>query len=148
MRFRRRIRGQALLEFGLILPMLVLILVLFLEFGRIVYYYVALNHAVREGARWAIVRSDAGVQEIRDRVVQSAISMPLAGSDVTVGCIPVSALPCGDQITVLGHVAIAPMVPLVAQVFGAGTVYDLNAKSTMQMTPCGAQPAACPTQGP
>ena len=132
----------------MILPMLVLILVLFLEFGRIVYFYVALNHAVREGARWAIVRSDASVQDIRDRVVGSAISMPLAGSDVTVGCIPSGALPCADQITVSGHVVIAPMVPLVAQVFGGGTVYDLNAKSTMQMTPCGTQPAACPNPGP
>ena len=52
-------RGQALVEFALVAPMLVLLLLSIIEFGRAVYYVQMLDNAAREGARYAIVHGAA-----------------------------------------------------------------------------------------
>ena len=48
-------RGQALVEFALVLPILTLLLAGFWDLGRVVLAQDALNHAAREAARYAIV---------------------------------------------------------------------------------------------
>ena len=53
-RWRHRTsRGQGLVEFALILPLLVLLLVMALDFGRVFFGWVALHNAVRVGADYA-----------------------------------------------------------------------------------------------
>ena len=47
-------RSQAIVEFALVAPVLLLLLFGVVDFGRIVYTYVTLNQAVNEGARTAI----------------------------------------------------------------------------------------------
>lgn len=49
----RRSRGQAMVEFALVLPIFVLFLVIAIDFGRVYYSYVAINNAAREGAAYA-----------------------------------------------------------------------------------------------
>src|SRR5688572_11856112 len=96
----RRPGGQALVEFVLVAPVFFLVLLSIIEGGRFVYYYETLNHATREGARYAIVNGanslncptgppapdsvscDPGGDDVRDRVKASAIGM--AGSAITV----------------------------------------------------------------
>ncbi|MCB2202564.1 pilus assembly protein [bacterium] len=48
--------GQTLIEFSLLLPMLLLIVMGLFDVGRGVFYYAVLNTAVREGTRFAIVQ--------------------------------------------------------------------------------------------
>ena len=50
-----RSRGQALVEFALVLPILTLLLAGFWDLGRVVLANDSLNHAAREAARYAIV---------------------------------------------------------------------------------------------
>ena len=50
-----RDRGQALVEFALALPILILLLVGIFDLGRAVYAFNTINNAAREGARLAIV---------------------------------------------------------------------------------------------
>ena len=52
----RRSRGQGLVEFALVLPLLLLIMVAIVEFGYILTVYSGLFNAAREGARYGIVR--------------------------------------------------------------------------------------------
>ena len=52
---RRKTRGQAMVEFALVAPMFFLLLFAIIEAGRFIFYYETLNHATREGARYAIV---------------------------------------------------------------------------------------------
>ncbi len=55
---RRRMRderGQAMAEFALVLPILIIIVVGLLGFGRVLFYWIQANHAANETARWAIV---------------------------------------------------------------------------------------------
>jgi Flp pilus assembly protein TadG len=52
---RRCDRGQSLVEFALILPVLLLILMGIFDFGRAVFAYNSVSEAARNGARVAIV---------------------------------------------------------------------------------------------
>lgn len=53
LRRRRDSRGQALVEFALILPLLALLLVMAIDFGRVFFGWVALNNAARIAANEA-----------------------------------------------------------------------------------------------
>ena len=55
----KRSRGQALVEFAIILPVLALLLMLALDFGRVFFGWVALNNAARIAANAAAVSPDA-----------------------------------------------------------------------------------------
>jgi Flp pilus assembly protein TadG len=48
-------RGQSLVEFGLILPIFLLMVFGIVDFGRAVFAYSTLNNAAREAARVAVV---------------------------------------------------------------------------------------------
>ena len=52
---RRKSRGQTLVEFALILPIFVLLLVGIFDFGRAIYAYNTISNAAREAVRVAIV---------------------------------------------------------------------------------------------
>ena len=55
---RERSRGQTLVEFALVAPLLFLLLIAIFEAGRYVLFVETLNNASREGARFAIVNGD------------------------------------------------------------------------------------------
>lgn len=75
-------RGQALVEFALILPILVLLLVGVLDFGRAIYAYNTVNNAARQGARLAIV--DQTVTHIQERAASEATNLGIDPGDVMV----------------------------------------------------------------
>ena len=54
-RGRERSRGQALVEFALVAPLLFIAILGIIEAGRFIFHYEVMNHATREGARYAIV---------------------------------------------------------------------------------------------
>lgn len=56
--YRDRTRGQALVEFSLIIPIFLLLFVGLFDLGRAVFAYNTLTNAAREGARLAIVNQD------------------------------------------------------------------------------------------
>jgi len=56
---RRRKSAQSLTEFALILPILMLILLGVVDFGRVFYYWTSIANAAREGARYAITHPTA-----------------------------------------------------------------------------------------
>jgi hypothetical protein len=51
---RDRQRSQALVEFALVAPLLIILLFGIVDFGRVIYVYVTINQAVNEGARTAV----------------------------------------------------------------------------------------------
>jgi hypothetical protein len=53
-------RGQALVEFALVIPLLILVVIGIFEGGRAIYTFNALSNAAREAAREAIVNQDEG----------------------------------------------------------------------------------------
>jgi Flp pilus assembly protein TadG len=99
-RFAKRDDGQALVEFALITPFLLLFLVGIVEFGRAWNEHQALTDATREGARKAVVFDPATTQTDIENAIKNVlasnhmdpdsatITMPgwdgASGTDVTV----------------------------------------------------------------
>ena len=50
---RSRSRGQAVVEFALIIPVFMLLLLIAVDFGRLFFTYIQLNNTAREGAAYA-----------------------------------------------------------------------------------------------
>ena len=63
-RHRKLSRGQAMVEFALILPILALLLLLAIDFGRVFFGWVALNNATRIAANEAALNPDAWVAPV------------------------------------------------------------------------------------
>lgn len=77
-RFHRRPRGQALVEFALILPIFILLLVGVFDLGRGVYVFSTVNNAAREAVRLAIV--DQNCDAIGQVAEQHAASVDVSWS--------------------------------------------------------------------
>jgi Flp pilus assembly protein TadG len=75
-------RGQTLVEFALILPIFLLLLVGIFDFGRAIYAYNTVNNAAREGGRLAIV--DQTLADIQAHAAQHAASLQVADANVYV----------------------------------------------------------------
>jgi hypothetical protein len=78
-----RQRSQALIEFALISPVLLLLLFGIVDIGRAVFYYDTINHAAREGAR-AAVRASSPLPTNAD--VLATVTTQLIGTPVTEPC--------------------------------------------------------------
>ena len=90
----RGTRGQALVEFALILPLLILILMGIIEFGRLWMTMITLSGAAREGARLAAVTApDHGL-------VEAAANNVLNAASLGPGNITVSGPDAQNEVTV------------------------------------------------
>jgi Flp pilus assembly protein TadG len=76
-------RSQALIEFALISPVLLLLIFGVIDIGRAVFYYDTLNHAAREGAR-AAVRASSTLPTNND--VLATVTQQLVGAPVSEPC--------------------------------------------------------------
>jgi hypothetical protein len=91
---RRWLRAQALVEFALILPWLLLILLGTVDAGRLIFAYNAVSNAAREGGRTAIVNQTP--DEVRQRAAEQATVLGISAADPgPVECLP----PGGPPVT-------------------------------------------------
>src|SRR5256714_11196273 len=73
-------RSQAIVEFAIIAPILLLLIFGVVDFGRVIYVYATINQAVNEGARSAI-RASALLptnNDVETAVKQHAVDVSLA----------------------------------------------------------------------
>lgn len=88
-RRRERSRGQALVEFAIIVPIFLLMLFALLDFGRVVYAQQTITQDAREGARAGLVAAldspitTASYQKIRDAALKMAPGVALANANIT-----------------------------------------------------------------
>lgn len=76
-------RSQALIEFALISPVLLLLLFGIVDIGRAIFYYDTINHAAREGARTAVQASNPLPTNAN---VLATVTSQLIGTPVTEPC--------------------------------------------------------------
>ena len=92
LRSKRRLKGQALVEFALVFPIIVLLLLAMFDAGRAVFIYNGLTNAAREGVRLAIVNQD------KDKVLERVTSDDIRWPGVKPGCRqPGRVLPAGPR---------------------------------------------------
>jgi Flp pilus assembly protein TadG len=121
--------GQTVVEFVLMLPFLLLVIMALAEFGGAFYSYITINNATSEAARWASVANlpdDAcGTNSIQWRASQMSRGL-IACDSVTIGY----HNPVADQYTRGSGVAVRvnhiyqPVTPLPAliQFVSGGTI--------------------------
>jgi Flp pilus assembly protein TadG len=122
-------RGQSLVEFALVVPLLLLLVVGVIELGRAWNINQVVTFAARQGARTAAVMNAQGntAQEIQDSV-NSVVSALLTNANY----------PCGNCVTMQGEatganqpVTVTVSVPYEFLIFGpvmalAGQSFDRN----------------------
>lgn len=133
---RRAVRGQALVELALVLPLFLLVVLGVFDLGRAIYAANTINNAARDAARVAIVdqRVARVEQEARDLAVGVAVtvqvrfhaSKPNADPSTNPACDPSVprwaevALSC-IAIVDVQH-AYAPVVPMIEALVGQITL--------------------------
>lgn len=155
-------RGQALVEFALVIPIFLLVLVAIFDLGRAVFAYNTLTNAAREGARTAIVnqykpsivaraKQQTAIVELNDPSVQvdfyqvNADGTPNTSVQcalIAVGCLAVVSFEATYQ----------PITPIVANIiFKNGVTFTarsvLSVEFSCPLDPLdGVAAANCPRQ--
>jgi hypothetical protein len=139
-------RGQALVEFAMVLPIIVLLIAGFIEIGRAVFAYNTIANAARQGARVAAVNQLAAVTEcdetrpiedpyephwsITGCAIAAAATLGITAANVSVSyatppstslsCSPALHIGCIAAITVTYHYAVS--TPFVNMLIGPITM--------------------------
>ncbi len=75
-------RGQALVEFALVIPLLALLLVMAIDFGRVFFGWVSLTNAARIGANYAGYTPDLLADPVKRNDYETLISDHVTGCDL------------------------------------------------------------------
>jgi Flp pilus assembly protein TadG len=168
-------RGQALVEFALVLPVLLVLLLLAVDFGRLFTTYVSVNNAAREGAFYAAEHAKdtpfdqttfdnlaraAALREVNVQGQGGEGTLSFSGPTCHVAGAPASILTCdaaatsssavGNQVSFEVTRPFSLLTPFVGELFGGSL--DLEATATAPvLSPASVTilaPGATPTPTP
>jgi hypothetical protein len=123
-------RGAVLVEFALVLPLLLLLLLGIFEFGRAFNYWIDQTHLANIGARWAAVDQNPGPGTLQQAIAEQANTQELR-DDITV-CIEVPpSEEVGDPVEVTVEYGFNWM-PFIGEAIDA-TVTTLTGSATMRL---------------
>jgi Flp pilus assembly protein TadG len=139
---RRDDGGQSLVEFALILPVLLVLLVGLFDLGRAVTLSETMNAAVREGARFAIVHGATSSSPLgpstftsssaaTDNAITAVVRRHATGVNSTLTIVvswPDGDAKRGSEVIVTATTA---HVPIVSQVAGGGLAVTLRGSAVM-----------------
>ncbi len=131
-KLKRDEKGQSLVEFALVLPVLLLLVLGLIQFGIIFSSQIAITNAAREGARVASVgASNTQVITRINNSIGGHIFLPeLTSSNIQIT--PPSPV-VGNEITVeIVNVPLTLIVP-VPDVFVPGDTINLSGKASMRL---------------
>jgi len=130
-------RGQNLVEFAMVTPLLVLFLCGIFEFGNILMTQQQIQTAVREGARWASLSSCPTDAAIQTKVQTAAVGLPITISS------SYSPSPCSNcptvaaglpTLTINGSYTYAPITPIGAVFHLFGSTFSNSLSLTSSST--------------
>ena len=121
---RYRERGDGLVEFALILPILMLVLMGIVDLGRAVYAYNVVANSAREGARYGIASPSDTIGMI---YAARSFAVGLDQNRITVTI----DNPTSDTVRVAVHYDFQLVTPLMAQALSGRSTLLLSSQSTM-----------------
>jgi Flp pilus assembly protein TadG len=126
-------RGAAVVEFAIVVPVLLTVVMAILDFGRMMAVSASLAAAVRDGARQAATASTLAVGAAERTAVQNRVVsafQPFGGQALTAAQVAVT-LTANDEVvvTVTGY-AYQPITP-IASMIGLGTI-SFNRSATFR----------------
>lgn len=113
--FRRDERGALVVEFGLIVPILFLLVFGIVDFGRAYFTMNNLAAAVREGARYGAVFADPSAGSNPDLIKQKVVdfSYTFGGARLTTPNVTTSVDQAAGTLTVTATYTFTTITPLV-----------------------------------
>lgn len=127
-RLKKSERGQSLVEFALILPILLLLMFGIVEFGRIYSTKLMLMHMTREGARLAVVGSSD--YDVEEKVKNNSVF--LERDKIVINISPLeSSRTRGDEVEVYAEYPVHIYAPIISAF--TGTEYNAKAKAIMRV---------------
>ncbi|MHB8440125.1 MAG: TadE/TadG family type IV pilus assembly protein [Acidimicrobiales bacterium] len=131
--------GQALVEFAVILPVLLLVLLAAIDFGRLFFLYIGLNDAAREGAAYG-ANQPADVTGIQTHV-KSELGLQPTDTSVTIPA-PACSTICASQpgnatantitVSVNETGGFKFLTPLINNIFGGSLPIGASATAVIQ----------------
>jgi Flp pilus assembly protein TadG len=128
-------RGQALVEFALVLPILLLLIFGIIDAGRLIYAYNTVSNSARNAARVAIVNQSTAGTDTCDTLsatawstgcaIQSGVGLGITPTDVnvvyrdptdTAACPSPPTIGCLAVVKVTGR--FQPLTPVIGQLIG------------------------------
>ena len=134
--FRRMIfiknrKGQSLVEFALILPLLLFLVMGIIQFGFILSGYVTVSNAAREGARVGIIEKTN--ESIVGKVTEAFDTSPYLSNPYIVISFPEGgSYTNGNPVSVEVRGDVLIMVPLLDEIFPAN-VFQVSRTSVMMV---------------
>lgn len=116
------LRGQALVEFALVLPLVVVLLIGTIDFGRAVFAYNSVSNAARSAARIAIVdqtRANVEAAARNEAVGLDPITVTTSYADGPHACVQIKI---GCVVTVEVQHDWQPVMPILNGVLGPITL--------------------------
>ncbi|GAB7219394.1 TadE/TadG family type IV pilus assembly protein [Vibrio comitans] len=141
MKQKVRTKGLAIIEFVLIVPVMLLVLVSLFEIGRIFLYYTTLNKAVQNGARYAVVdvygtsdpSATAPESDVQKIVVYGDLN-GTPGTEVLSGFLTTDV--SLDPTSILNHIVVTAAYdyqPVFIQMPFTSTSFDLTLTASATM---------------
>lgn len=113
-------KGQAMVEFALVLPIFLLIICGILDFGWMFYNQLSLDNACREGARYACVNSTKTTTEIETHIINSC--NPYISNDLDISiAYTVTANPTSGDVNVTITSEMVILTPVMSIIVGGTT---------------------------
>ncbi|MGC8874191.1 MAG: TadE/TadG family type IV pilus assembly protein [Chloroflexia bacterium] len=153
-------RGQSVVEMALLLPILLLVVIGLIEFGRAFLFYTMISNAAREGARYGMVhpgQDAASIQAIRQAAWSRVVLVPTSTVSVNVNYDQLGdggvIVPGRTRVIVTVQHAFSMMTPLMRPFFPNTTIRFVSARTVQggtrahkpTATPGSLPPPATPT---
>jgi hypothetical protein len=129
---RARERGQSLTEFALVLPVMLLLLLFGIDFGRVFLGWVELNNVVREAANYAAENPTAWSSINPDHVAQTEYVALVRNDAARINCTLPSTIPApsfpngvdganpiGSPVTVRITCSFGLITPIIGNILGS-----------------------------
>jgi hypothetical protein len=125
---RQRTVGQGLVEFALVLPVLLLVLLFAIDFGRVFFAVVTLDNAARVGANYAATHPYAwdAIPSQTDVEQQAQYEQVIQDETAGINCVDqtldlkftANSLALGDPAQLRVSCQFSPLTPVIGNIFG------------------------------
>jgi Flp pilus assembly protein TadG len=128
-------KGQSLVEFALLLPLLLLIVFIIVDFGRAIYYFSSVYNAAREGARAGIVTKPLDYDNVSNTVakMEEAAWQLLVAVDPSATSVVGTVDYTGRYVEVSVAHRFVPVTPMILELINSEEgFFPIRAKSKMK----------------
>lgn len=123
-------RAQSLVEFALVLPMLVMIIMGVFDLGRAIYSDTVIGNAAREGARTGIIKTKTDA-DIISAVQSTAFAIGTTDPPMHISISPSPTRSSPGTINVTVTYTFTAITPLIGSFFGPSGNLILTGSTTM-----------------